>query len=218
VKCDPCPPDIPRDADINAFGADVIGGPMAQGAFVLTRLHARYGKNDMKDDLRFKEAKPIVGGREMMNDKGVLEMKPIEGTDNFFQGRYAIRYPWTGAIRCKNPTRNVWGPNPNGVPMQLIAAKNTSYAPRGKLQLASVIKRDIWEIGVRRPKPKLNTPTTTAPATGTGSGAGSGSATAPKATPPVKTQWFVGIGLLALLGLGGTTVVRRRRKRHDRAL
>ena len=78
---------------------------MAQGAFVLTRLHARYGKKDMKDDLRFQEAKGIVGGRELTNDKGQLEIKPVESSESFFQGRYAIRYPWKGAIRCKNPTR-----------------------------------------------------------------------------------------------------------------
>ena len=35
---------IPSDADMMTLGADVIGGPIAQGDFVLTRLHARYGK------------------------------------------------------------------------------------------------------------------------------------------------------------------------------
>src|SRR5262245_44857508 len=63
-KCDPCPTEVPQDSDIMALGGDVVGGPIQSGTYVLTRLHARYGKSDMKDDLRFREAKPITGGRE----------------------------------------------------------------------------------------------------------------------------------------------------------
>jgi hypothetical protein len=206
VKCDPCPPDIPRDADVNLLGADVVGGPMTQGAFVLTRLHARYGKKDMKDDLRFSEAKPVVGGREILNDKGQLEYGTKESDQSFFQARYAIRYPWTGAISCKNPKRNVWGPPPFGGSTQLIAASNTAYAPRGKLQLANVIKRDLWEIGFKKaapPKPKPAPPATTPPTTPT--------APTVKPTAPAKTQWLGGAALLVLAGLG-TQVMRRRRR------
>jgi len=34
---------------------------------VLTRLHARYGKTDVPDDLQFQKATPIVGGREYVD-------------------------------------------------------------------------------------------------------------------------------------------------------
>ncbi len=207
VKCDPCPPDIPRDADVNLLGADVIGGSMSQGAFVLTRLHARYGKKDMKDDLRFREAKPVVGGREILNDKGQLEYATKESDQSFFQARYAIRYPWTGAIRCKNPKRNVWGPPPFGGSTQLIAASNTAYAPRGKLQLASVIKRDLWEIGFKKAAPPKPAPKPTTPAT-----TPTTPAPTTKPAPPAKTQWLGGGALLLLAGLG-TQLMRRRRRR-----
>ncbi len=40
--------------------------------FVLTRLHARYGK-DITNDLEFKAAPPIVGGREFLTDGKKLE-------------------------------------------------------------------------------------------------------------------------------------------------
>jgi hypothetical protein len=154
IKCDPCPTEIPLDSDMMALGADVIGGPIQKGAYVLTRLHARYGKKDMKDDLRFQEAKHVAGGREVRNDKGVLETGTVESGQSFFQARYAIRYPWTGAMKCKKPTRNVWGGPPPGKSTQLIAAKNSAYAPRGKLSLAAVIRRDLPEIGFKRPVPK----------------------------------------------------------------
>jgi len=60
--CDPCAELDVTTADLLALGGDVVGESIAND-FVLTRLHARYGKADMKDDLRFTEAKPVTGGR-----------------------------------------------------------------------------------------------------------------------------------------------------------
>ncbi|MBA2541078.1 MAG: DUF2330 domain-containing protein [Deltaproteobacteria bacterium] len=151
LKCDPCPPQVPADADAMTLGGDVIGGRIAQGHYVLTRLHARYGKQDMKDDLRFKEAKAITGGREHWGKQG-LEYGAQPSTENYFQARYAIRHWWTGAIKCQNPQRGVWGGPPDGR-SSTIAAHKVAFAPRGKMQLASVIKRDLWEIGYRRTPP-----------------------------------------------------------------
>jgi hypothetical protein len=153
LKCDPCPPEVPNDADAMTIGGDVIGGRIAQGHYVLTRLHARYGRGDMKDDLRFKEAKAITGGREHWSKQG-LEYGAQPSSENYFQARYAIRHWWTGAITCQNPQRGVWGGPPDGRHSSTIAAGDVAFAPRGKMELASVIKRDLWEIGYKR------TPTT----------------------------------------------------------
>jgi len=192
-KCDPCPPIIPEDADMITLGGDVIGGPINKGNYVLTRLHARYGKTDMKDDLRFKEATPITGGRETWSKQG-LEYGASPASQNNFQARYAIRYWWTGPIKCKNPQRGVWGGPPDGRNNQVIAAGKTAYAPRGKLQLATVIKRDLWEIGYK----KYRAPVVTSPPKGT----------APTLTPKVQ---FFGLGALAGLLLIGASRLRRRR-------
>ncbi|HWO19936.1 MAG TPA: hypothetical protein VNO30_14215 [Kofleriaceae bacterium] len=91
--CDPCPGPTLGASDFMTLGAAVlepapIAAPAAGGGrpsappssrpaprrvppgwgndLVLTRLHARYGKDikDIKDDLVFKAAPPIVGGRE----------------------------------------------------------------------------------------------------------------------------------------------------------
>ena len=149
VTCDPCPSVVPIDGDMMQLGGDVIGGPITQGNYVLTRLHARYGKNDMKDDLRFREAKPVTGGREQWSKQG-LEYGAAPSATNFFQARYAMRHWWTGRIACKNPTRGVWGGPPDGAYQQTIAAGRTAFAPRGKMELATVIGRDIWEIGYKK--------------------------------------------------------------------
>ena len=190
VDCDPCPPEPPIDGDMMSLGADVVGGPIVNGGFVLTRLHARYGKADMKDDLRFREAKPITGGREVWSRAG-LEYGATASTQNYFQARYAIRYWWTGPIKCKNPQRGVWGGPPDGRGTQVMAASKTAFAPRGQLQLASVIKRDLWEIGYKKAPP----------------------APAIKPAPPAtkKTMWFGGGALIGLMLIGLGALTRRRR-------
>jgi hypothetical protein len=147
--CDPCPPDVPTTADAMSLGGDVVGGKLAEGTYTLTRLHARYGKADMNDDLRFRAAKPIQGGRENWTAKG-LEYGASPAQTNNFQGRYAIRHWWTGPIACKNPRRGVWGGPPDGGHRQPIAASKLAYAPRGKLALPTVVKRDLWEIGMKK--------------------------------------------------------------------
>ena len=173
------------------LGGDVIGGTITQGGYVLTRLHARYGKDDMKDDLRFREAKPVSGGREVWSKQG-LQYGANPAAENSFQGRYAIRYWWTGPMKCKNPTRGVWGGPPNGGQNQVIAAQKVAFAPRGKLELAGVIKRDLWEIGYKKAAPAPSK-SMTAPAKG-------------------GKAMFFGGGALGLLGIALGARIARRRK------
>ncbi len=188
--CDPCTNADISNPDLMTLGGDVVAGQIAAGTFVLTRLHARYGKADMKDDLRFKEAKPVTGGREMAGAHG-LEMGAIPSAENYFQARYAIRHEWTGPITCKNPRRGIWGGPPGGGYHQTIAASKLAFAPRGKLQLASLIKRDLGDLGLKKaPAPKGSF-----------------------ATPPTVKAMALGIGALgalALIGLG-SLITRRRR-------
>jgi hypothetical protein len=147
--CDPCTDADISNPDLMTLGGDVVGGQIAAGNFVLTRLHARYSAKDMKDDLRFREARPVTGGREQWSRQG-LEYGAVPSAQNFFQARYAIRHAWTGPIACTNPQRNVWGGPPDGGYQQTIAAQKTAFAPRGQLALGSVIKRDLWEIGFKK--------------------------------------------------------------------
>jgi hypothetical protein len=150
--CDPCTNADITNPDLMTLGGDIVGGSIASGNFVLTRLHARYGTGDMKDDLRFKDAKPVTGGREMWTD-GKLEHGAVSSAQNFFQARYAIRHPWTGPVACSHPRRGIWGGPPDGG-QQIIAASKLAFAPRGKLQLAEVVTSPIPELGVKPLTPK----------------------------------------------------------------
>jgi hypothetical protein len=193
-KCDPCPDLQMTDADVQLLGGEVVKDKLE--TYVMTRLHARYGKNDIKDDLRFTEAKPVAGGREEYTRKGI-ERGAVDAKQNFFQARYAVRHWWSGPIKCKNPQRGVWGgpPDDSAGSSDTIAATKIAFAPRGKLQLASVINRDLWEIGFKRTKPAPKAAPPPAPAPGGG----------------VKPAKIIGIssGGMLLVALG----LRRRRKR-----
>jgi hypothetical protein len=154
--CDPCTNADITNPDLLTLGGDIVGGQIAAGNFVLTRLHARYGTGDMKDDLRFKEAPSVTGGREVWND-GKLEHGAVASAQNYFQARYAIRHPWTGAMKCAHPQRGIWGGPPGGG-QQIIAASKLAFAPRGKLALAEVVTKPIPEIGVKPWTPKFKPP------------------------------------------------------------
>lgn len=80
--CDPCPMPALRPNELATLGADVMNSAPAKEAqpsttgpaiqrgrrmpmgrrFVLTRLHARYSKDGISEDLVFKEAPSIAGG------------------------------------------------------------------------------------------------------------------------------------------------------------
>ena len=125
--------------------------PMMNESFVLTRLHARYSKDGISEDLVFKAAKSIAGGREWRGQDGKLEEGSIDYGVNNFQARYAIRHEWTGPIACSDPLRGVWGGPPEGsqqVAQGPTAATDLAFVPRGKTQLAQIVRQDVPEIDV----------------------------------------------------------------------
>jgi hypothetical protein len=159
--CDPCPGPALTPADIATLGADTLPSPepqdawQAYGGYVLTRLHARYSKDQLAEDLVFSAAAPITGGREVYRPTGasreaVLETGSKTDSLNNFQGRYAIRHPWPDPIKCANPIRGRWGgPPPAGTKVEgTKVARDLAFAPRGGVQLQALVKHDVPEIGL----------------------------------------------------------------------
>ena len=214
-SCDPCPGPVLDGNDFAILGADVLDGGGSDdqvrgkgrgrrggGGFVLTRLHARYGTKDMKDDLVFKEADPIVGGREHVVANGKLEEGAQTSSINNFQGRYIIRHLWKGKIACKNPQRRIWGgPTDSnqiahGKPKP---AQNLAFAPRGKMKLPRVVKQRIPELGIKpykKPKKKKVAP----------------KQVSPPVEKPLPVKPGAAVGVIVLLA-GGAILARRRRRR-----
>ena len=227
TTCDPCPGPALDQGDFLTLGADVLQGSSAQPTaygnadFVLTRLHARYGK-DMKDDLRFKDAKPIAGGREHLTTGGKLEEGAVAASDNNFQGRYAVRHAWTGPLTCAQPVRGRWGGPPGDVmarpgytPTGTKSALDLAFAPRGQVVLATSVLQDVPEIDLKSGVQRAPSATPSTP------GSASGSAVA--TSEPAKNKSGCGCqatdrnGLLGgalLVGASGLFARRRRRPRR----
>jgi MYXO-CTERM domain-containing protein len=117
---------------------------------VLTRLHARYGK-DITNDLVFKQADPIEGGREF-NGPGPSGQGAEKASTNNFQARYAIRHKWTGPITCLDPQRGRWGGPPAGTQGDSDAkpALGLAFAPRGSVKLEDAVAKDVPELAVKK--------------------------------------------------------------------
>jgi MYXO-CTERM domain-containing protein len=165
-SCDPCPEPALTLAELVTLGADALPSYAGKldtqeidpelewsvpGEFVLTRLHARYDRSSLGEDLVFEEAPAIAGGRELssrrsaadlssrppaadgMQTNGQLERGSQPSDENQFQARYAIRHPWTGKIDCEQPTRGVWGGPPENRDQepQPTVARQLATAPRG---------------------------------------------------------------------------------------
>ncbi|HEU5056091.1 MAG TPA: hypothetical protein VFU21_06185, partial [Kofleriaceae bacterium] len=127
-------------------------------------LHARYSKDGISEDLVFKAAPPIAGGREWRGRDGKLEEGKVASPINNFQARYAIRHEWTGPIDCASPVRGVWGGPPSGGPSPPRPALDLAFVPRGQTQLASIVRQDIPEIDVTAAAPKNERPAGADPA------------------------------------------------------
>ncbi|MEE2959663.1 MAG: DUF2330 domain-containing protein [Myxococcota bacterium] len=110
-SCDPCPGPTLNQEDYMTFGADVLNSDDSMWAsWVVTRLHVRYDSNTIGDDLVFRAAPPIAGGRERYTSPNLLETGSISSNVNNFQGRYIIRHPWEGPVECDDPgTDRRWG-------------------------------------------------------------------------------------------------------------
>ena len=179
TSCDPCPTPPLEASDLYTLGDDSFAGnapksgPGSPGparpiaptpyygsppSYVLTRLHTRYDQKTLSDDLIFREAPPVVGGRANsqggLGDQGAQVEKA--GVNNF-QGRYIIRHYWEGKVACKAPNYGVWGgPPSSGYNASGSGAVNPAQdlanAPRGKVSLPAVVTSGLPEFAIPRPQ------------------------------------------------------------------
>ena len=200
-SCDPCPTPPLEETDLATLGGDVI--PSGMTSFTLTRLHARYGKNTVGEDLVFRVATAIVGGRELMNDGGALERgaRPDQSGMNNFQARYVIRHAWTGPVACEKPQRGIWGGPPGGGEPPIRPAAQIAFAPRDR-KLSTFLAQDVEEIDYKVSQADRNAKFKPSgiPAKG-GSCAGCAAASGGGL-----------VGILALLGLAAIGLARPRRR------
>jgi len=203
-------------------GRPGIGGRGSAASYpgwVLTRLHARYTKDQLAEDLVFKAATPISGGREW-GANGGPEKGAVPASINNFQGRYAIRHPWTGPIACAEPRRGIWGGPPGGEDGRPKAARDLAFAPRGGVDLPSLVRSNVPEIGVVAKMPLLLPATTSGPASSGGPASSAGSPSGAGASSGcgcrVSDSSNSGVPTGAIVALWGVALGLFVRRRSDR--
>ncbi len=177
-SCDPCPVPPLQPNDLFTLGGDVLGegrkpGQLATGKrakrrrprrrarrgpnggffgafspWVLTRLHTRYSKDTLSEDLVFTPARPVVGGRgnagRSTESPGGVELASV----NNFQGRYIIRHYWEGKVACENPIWGRWGGPPQGQANKTQAATNLASAKRGAVKLKKSVRSNLPQLSL----------------------------------------------------------------------
>jgi MYXO-CTERM domain-containing protein len=220
-SCDPCPTPPLGPTELATLGADVLPAAPEAGSgksafgysagFTLTRLHARYTKDSLGEDLVFQQAPPIAGGRGIPDEHGALDQK-LEmlgtsgacqfgcGADNF-QGRYVILHPWDRGILCTSPQRGAWG-GPDG----MDSAPMTKSAPNSALSGAAPVAGDLGALvaeSVPALKVKAKNPTSPLESDSSCAVAGAGAHAS-------HAGWFV------LAAVGMLVAVRRRKRSESR--
>ena len=119
---------------------------------MLTRLHARYGKETLSEDLIFREAKPAMGGRANWNgtngDEGAHRGRRAASTTSRGATSSATTGPGRSRARARNTTS--WGGppgNPDARPTP-TAAKGLATAPRGKVVLTAEVRSPVPLLGI----------------------------------------------------------------------
>ncbi len=166
--------------DLQSLGADVLhvpmkgagtlqqatGGPPAMpsrpmrrrrrprrggGAFILTRLHTRYGKSTLGDDLVFRTAPAVVGGRGSYQGRR-LPHGATPASVNNFQGRYYILHRWRGSVTCKKPRYGVWGGPPNGGMRMARSVKGTQFVKNRRASMRRFLAQSVPALRFRYSK------------------------------------------------------------------
>ena len=167
--CDPCPGPVLDGVDLSTLGVDVVTeGDNKPGQFnagwTLTRLHTRTTKGGLSEDLVFKKAPALYGGREMYQEN-ILEKdfstdgsvaNPRWGNGSQFQGRYIMRNRWEGAVECDNPKFGVWGGPPAGTQQpgtESAVSPNSGGVKAGESvdigPLEELVREDVERIGLK---------------------------------------------------------------------
>ena len=152
VTCDPCPPPHPMDDPMAKYlGADVLPGVKDDKAIAewarqatMTRLHLRYSKDSLTDDLVLKAAEPLGGGTPESPKTGPAKA-------NRFQGRYIVKKPFD-PNRCWRMGSGSAGGNvvPMGFNAQLAGEGGNTPKPVALTEkFEALLLSDVPELGVK---------------------------------------------------------------------
>jgi hypothetical protein len=125
--------------------------PGMMSNFVLTRLHAKLDPDQFSEDLIFRKAAPISGGRGGATN---LDKGAVISQTNQFQGRYIIRHPWEGEVDCDEPTYGQWGGPPSDSGSEAPVRTTSSWeSGRTTQPLSELVTEDIAQLDIETTVP-----------------------------------------------------------------
>src|SRR5262249_29409314 len=104
------------------------------------------------EDLVFREAKPVMGGRANWNgtsgDAGAQVSE--SGGINNFQGPNIITHYWKGAVPGKAPVNTRWAAPPANATGQTAPTRPKGVAPaaRGRVALSASVRSPVPLLGI----------------------------------------------------------------------
>ena len=136
--------------DLEALGESLVpheGTRLSQ--YTLTRLHYRYGRRGLPNDLVFRPASPMAGGIESATARR-LSVQSRRSNENGFRVRFIAQHRWRGPSTCSNPRRGRWGSrSPGG---SYAASEHTEWPSERPIPLGAWIRSTVPQLGIRRPQ------------------------------------------------------------------
>jgi hypothetical protein len=124
---------------------------LERNGYVITRLHHRYGKDTLTEDIRVRPAEHVQGGVGTpvgANAELPGDVEPAK--ESRLQTRYSVSHPSKRVIQCDDPKRWRWGkapPSYRGL-RKTWTARDLGYKKRDKFALKDVIKSSVPALGI----------------------------------------------------------------------
>jgi hypothetical protein len=189
------------------------------GSLVLTSLRARFD-GVPAEDLVLRPARAIEGGREIGPDNRPEQRVYWAEDANNFQPRYVVRHAFQGKVDCSSPKRGVWWERPPAGWKDPGLGERAPGDELGGASLASLVRGELPPIDAYAiayaeapPLPPEEALPELEASPVDGPPAGPSNPAAPKAEPRGTSWKAVGLGFVALLGLGALALRARRQTR-----
>jgi hypothetical protein len=125
---------------------------IARQKYIVTRLHHRYGKDNLPKDPEIGPAAGgVEGGAQIPKGKQAeisSEVKPAKHTR--LQTRYLFFHPWKGMMKCERPDRWRWGKSPRtyrGL-RKIWVAEDLAEKDRKRIKPAEVVQTPVAALGL----------------------------------------------------------------------
>lgn len=120
--------------------------------FTLTRLRTRTRKEGRIDDLVFREAPAIVGGRGVPDENGRLDASITAAPESTFQSRFVVLHRTDARVSCVHPRHGGW----SGARAEYRPRRPSPGARGGSLE--SLLRTPIPELGLAPASPRSPPP------------------------------------------------------------